>query len=112
MICLRREPMPPRTKSRETGMSIASHHRRLERLEASRGIVKREQLFFLLSDWAPGCPIAFQSEAEDALFPDFRAAALDNLVAAGKIGDADRERVVFIVWRSAAGRTSDRVPFR
>lgn len=79
-------------------MRIASHHRRLRRLEASRGTAEQERLFFDLSDWAQGCPKAFESKAEqESLFPKFETVALDNLVAAGKIRECDRERVVFMV---------------
>jgi hypothetical protein len=79
-------------------MGIASHNRRLKRLEASQGIAERGPLFFHLRDWAPDFPLAFESEAEkEALYPGLKATALDNLVAAGKIRECDRERVIFIV---------------
>ena len=78
-------------------MGIASHLKRLKRLEVSRGA--EQHLAFLLSDWAPGCPIGFESKEErEALYPGFRAAALDNLIAAGKIREDDRDRVQFIVY--------------
>ena len=78
-------------------MGIASHPQRLKRLEASRGAAE-QHLVFDLSDWASGCPVALKSDEEEkALLPGFKAAALDNLVAAGKIRECDRERVVFIV---------------
>ncbi len=77
-------------------MSIASHYRRLTRLEAANGTAKTETLFFRLQDWAEGCPIAFE-ENEDEKIGRMEANALDRLVAAGKIRDTDRERVTFIV---------------
>jgi len=87
----------PETTGLETDMGIASHRQRLKRLEGSRGAAE-QHLVFGLSDWAPGCPVAFKSEEEEkVLFPEFRAAALDNLVAAGKIQECDRDCVVFIV---------------
>ncbi len=76
-------------------MGTASHLKRLKRLEASQG---EQHLAFMLSDWAPGCPIGFESKEErEALDPGVRAHALDNLIAAGKIRERDRERVVFVV---------------
>ena len=77
-------------------MGIASHHRRLERLEAANGIFKEGRLLFRLQDWAEGCPIAFE-EGEEETIACMEANALDRLVAAGKIRDEDRERVQFIV---------------
>jgi hypothetical protein len=76
-------------------MGIASHHRRLERLEAERGITKTETLYFRLHEWAEGCPIAFE-ENEDEKIGRMEANALDRLVAAGKIEVQDRDRVTFI----------------
>jgi hypothetical protein len=69
---------------------------RLARLEAKTGVTQ-ERPVFDLPDWAPGCPEAFQPWEEEELFPRFKAMALDNLVAAGKIEEADRDRVIFMV---------------
>jgi hypothetical protein len=83
-------------------MGIAGHNQRLKRLETSRGAAESGRLVFFLYDWADGAPIGFNSEEEEeALFPRFQAAALDNLVAKGKIRECDRSRVQFIVWVSA-----------
>lgn len=55
-------------------------------------------VLYRLHEWAPGCPRAFQSaEERQALYPGFRAAALDNLIAACRIRDRDREQVMFLV---------------
>jgi hypothetical protein len=53
-------------------------------------------LVYRLSDWAEGCPVAFQPWEVDELSPRFMAMALDNLVAAGKIRECDRGRVRFM----------------
>jgi hypothetical protein len=53
-------------------------------------------LAYRLSDWAEGCPVAFEEWEMDSI-PQFRANALDRLVAARKIQEIDRERVTFIV---------------
>ena len=53
-------------------------------------------LAYRLQDWAEGCPVAFE-EWERGNLPQFKADALDRLVAAGKIREIDRERVTFIV---------------
>ena len=86
----------PETTGLETDMGIASHHRRLKRLEAASGILKEGRLLFSLHDWAEGCPIAFE-ENEDEKVGRMQANALDRLVAAGKIEVQDRDRVKFIV---------------
>jgi hypothetical protein len=77
-------------------MGIASHHRRLTRLEAASGTAKTEPLVFSLSEWAEGAPLAFEKGEEETI-ARMKANALDRLVAAGKIEDQDRERVQFIV---------------
>ena len=77
-------------------MGIASHPRRLARLEAANGTTKTGTLFFSLRDWAEGAPTAFE-ENEDEKISRMEADALDRLVAAGKIRDTDRDRVTFIV---------------
>jgi hypothetical protein len=69
---------------------------RLARLEAKHG-VDDSPLIFCLADWAEGCPRAFQPWEEEESLPRFKAIALVNLVAAGKIEEADRERVIFMV---------------
>jgi hypothetical protein len=53
-------------------------------------------LAYRLQDWAEGYPVAFE-EWERGNLPQFKADALDRLVAAGKIREIDRERVTFIV---------------
>jgi hypothetical protein len=88
----------PETTGVETRMGTVSHNQRLKRLEASRGISEREPLFFDLREWAPDCPLTFDSEAErEALYPSLKATALNYLIAAGKIRECDRDRVIFIV---------------
>ncbi len=77
-------------------MGIASHHRRLTRLEAANGLLKEGRLLFRLHEWAEGCPITFE-ENEDEKIGRMEVNALDRLVAAGKIRDTDRDRVTFIV---------------
>jgi len=49
-----------------------------------------------LSDWAEACPVALEGSGMENI-PQFRANALDRLVAAGKIREIDRDRVTFIV---------------
>ena len=53
-------------------------------------------LVYRFCDWAEGCPRAFE-EWEMEGIPQFRANALDRLVADGKIREMDRERVTFIM---------------
>jgi hypothetical protein len=53
-------------------------------------------LGYRLSDWAEGCPVALE-EWEMENVPQWKANALDRLVAAGKIKETDRERVTLIV---------------
>ena len=53
-----------------------------------------DDLVFNLHDWAPGCPGGFPEDQLDAAIP-YETAALDVLIANGKITDADRGR-----WRS------------
>jgi hypothetical protein len=57
-----------------------------------------EPLIFSLHQWAKaeGRPRSFQPWEADELSPRLEAKALDNLVAAGKIRECDRERVRFI----------------
>jgi len=50
---------------------------------------------YRLSDWAQECPVALE-EWEMENVPQWRAEALDRLVAAGKIREIDRKRVTFI----------------
>lgn len=79
-------------------MGMANHQRRLARLEAERSVTKSEQLFFHLHEWAEGAPVAFrEGEDDDETIATMRADALDRLVAADKIEECDRDRVVFIV---------------
>ena len=69
---------------------------RLARLEAMHGD-DDSPLIFCLPDWAEGCPRAFQPWEKKELFPHFKAIALDNLLAAGKIRECDRDRVQLMV---------------
>src|SRR5262245_58771749 len=73
---------------------------RLDRLEAALrgrdGPPEELWLVYRLSDWAEGCPIAVE-EWEMENVPQWKAEALDRLVAAGKIREIDHERVTFIV---------------
>jgi len=72
---------------------------RLDKIETAiqaRKSVNETWLVYLLSDWAEGCPVAFEEWEEDDI-PRLKANALDRLVAAGKISEMDRERVTFIV---------------
>jgi hypothetical protein len=75
---------------------------RLDKLEAALrgrdGGTPDEPLIFSLHQWAKaeGCPRAFQPWEVDELSPRFEAKAFDNLVAAGKIRECDRERVTLI----------------
>jgi hypothetical protein len=68
-------------------------------------------LVYRLHEWAEGCPVAFE-EWEKENIPQFKANALDRLVAAGKIRDIDRERVTFIVRTIVhpPERPDDRLP--
>ena len=83
-------------------MSPMSLSNRLDKLEAAirghDGGPPDEPLIFSLHEWAKaeGCPRAFQPWEADELSLRFMAMALDNLVAAGKIRECDRERVKFI----------------
>ncbi len=83
-------------------MSPMSLSIRLDKLEAAirshDGRPPDEPLIFSLHQWAKaeGCPRAFQPWEADELSTRFMAMALDNLVAAGKIRECDRERVKFI----------------
>jgi hypothetical protein len=83
-------------------MSPMSLSTRLDKLEAAirghDGGLPDEPLVFSLHQWAKadGCPRAFQPWEVDELNPRFQAIALDNLVAAGKIRECDRQRVKFI----------------
>jgi hypothetical protein len=70
--------------------------RRIDRLEerlvpAGKG----RPLYFRLSDW--GGPLAFEEGTSDETIASFERTAFDRLVASGKITEADRDRVVFIV---------------
>ena len=51
-------------------------------------------LVYRLHERAEGCPVAFEKWEKENI-PQFKANALDRLVAAGKIRDIDRERVTF-----------------
>ena len=42
-----------------------------------------------LSDWAEGCPVTFEGWERERI-PQFKANALDRLVAAGNIKESDR----------------------
>jgi hypothetical protein len=50
-----------------------------------------------LSDWAPCSPVAFEEHEVDEALAKMSSKALDALVAAGKISEKDRDRVVFLV---------------
>ena len=73
--------------------------RRLDKIQAAMKADPREKpnLVYRLSDWAEGCPIAFQPWEAEELNSRFKTVALDNLVAAGRIRECDRGRVTFIV---------------
>ena len=75
-------------------MGIASHNRRLARLEETQGYGGPPPIF-ALEDWADGCPRCFEPWEMDQI-PEFKAVARDQLVAAGKIRERDRDRVRFM----------------
>jgi hypothetical protein len=78
-------------------MGIASHKRRLSRLEAATGATKAEPLVFRLHEWAKGGPIRKGINDDDETIARMEAEALDRLVAAGEISDEDRDCVQFVV---------------
>ena len=83
---------------------------RLDKLEAALrgrdGGDEPDETCVSLSDWAEDCPRAFEQwELEN--IPQWKANALDRLVAAGKIREIDRERVTFIVWTIVPERPDD-----
>jgi hypothetical protein len=53
-------------------------------------------LVYRLHEWAEDCPVAFE-EWEREKIPCLKANAVDQLVAAGRIREIDRERVTFMV---------------
>jgi len=67
---------------------------RLARLEAKHGD-GNSPLIFCLHQWADGCASAFQPWEQDQI-PQYKAMALDNLVARGEIRESDRGRVVLM----------------
>ena len=82
-------------------MSIASHTKRLKRLEAASDASEKEPLVFSLHEWA-GCPPLRKEEADDERIAMMEAKALHRLVEAGQITDEDRDRVQFIVYVSVS----------
>jgi hypothetical protein len=74
----------------------------LDKLEAAmRGRDGRDPpgvpwLVYRLHDWAEGCPVALE-EWEMENVPQWRAHALDRLIAVREVREIDRERVTFIV---------------
>jgi hypothetical protein len=84
---------------KENEMSLSTRLANLEAaLRGRDGGKLEEPLIFWLHQWAEaeGCPVAFQPWEVEELSPRFEAMALDNLVAAGKIRECDRQRVRFM----------------
>jgi hypothetical protein len=77
------------------GMSQAIG-RRIDRLE-ERLVVPggKQRLCFLLSDW--GGPLAFEEGTNNETIAEFERMALERLVSEGRITEAERDRVMFIV---------------
>jgi hypothetical protein len=92
---LRRELGRHRVKA-NSAPDLPSRLDKIETAIQARKSVNETWLVYLLSDWAEGCPVAFEKWEEDDI-PRLKANALDRLVAAGKISEMDRERVTFIV---------------
>jgi hypothetical protein len=59
--------------------------------------VTNDKLVYELHEWAPGAPWGFPEGTSKKDIARYEGLALDALVAAGKIREADRSQVVFIV---------------
>jgi hypothetical protein len=57
--------------------------------------IERRPLYYSLHDWAEGALQVFCPGQED-IIARLQAEALIRLVAAGEIGDKDRERVIWL----------------
>jgi hypothetical protein len=83
---------------------------RLKRLDAElrkRALTQSGPLYFSLHEWSDG-PIGY---GPDESTEQDEAAAIERLIAVGKIKERDRERVVFIVRAFIDGcRNADGTP--
>jgi hypothetical protein len=77
-------------------MSLSTRLDKLEAAMRGRDPPDEPWLVYRLHEWAEGCPVALEEWKLENI-PQFRANALDRLVAARKIREIDRERVTFIV---------------